>query len=104
MTIAGAPASGDVISLFDVATKVFSELFTKVFPLSFFFKFLALSFFTRRKVIFMDLKFMEPQSRWVMKTLFRRDFDAFVDSAKRRVNWSMLLWDIIIVWIVLQLL
>ncbi len=52
----------------------------------------------------MDLKFMEPQSRWVMKTLFRRDFDAFVDSAKRRVNWSMLLWDIIIVWIVLQLL
>ncbi len=52
----------------------------------------------------MDLKFMEPQSRWVMKTLFRRDFDAFVDSAKRRVNWSMLLWDIIIVWIVLQVL
>lgn len=52
----------------------------------------------------MDLKFMEPQSRWVMKTLFRRDFDAFVDSAKRRVNWSMLLWDIIIVWIAMQLL
>ncbi|MCH9046184.1 MAG: hypothetical protein IIA40_08750 [SAR324 cluster bacterium] len=52
----------------------------------------------------MDLKFIEPQSRWVMKTLFRRDFDAFVDSAKRRVNWSMLLWDIIIVYFLAQLL
>lgn len=85
----------DVISLFDVATKLCSELCTKFF---------AISFFTRRKVIFMDLKFIEPQSRWVMKTLFRRDFDSFVDSAKRRVNWSMLLWDIIIVYFLVQLL
>lgn len=90
--------------MIDVATKLFSKLFTEFFHESFFSKFLALSFFTKRKVTFMDLKFIEPQSRWVMKTLFRRDFDSFVDSAKRRVNWSMLLWDIIIVYFLVQLL
>jgi hypothetical protein len=51
-----------------------------------------------------ELKFMEPQSRWVMRTLFRRDFDTFVESARVRVNWAMLLWDIIIAYLVLQLL
>lgn len=51
-----------------------------------------------------DLKFMEPQSRWVMRVLFRRDFDVFVESAKRRINWSMLLWDLIILWILLRFL
>lgn len=52
----------------------------------------------------LELKFMEPQSRWVMRTLFRRNFDAFVDSAKRRINWSMLLWDVILLYVLLRLL
>ncbi|HKI99778.1 MAG TPA: hypothetical protein VKB51_14985 [bacterium] len=52
----------------------------------------------------LDLKFMEPQSRWVMRVLFRRNFDVFVESAKRRINWAMLLWDIIIVYALLQLM
>lgn len=52
----------------------------------------------------LDLKFMEPQSRWVMRTLFRRDFDVFVESAKRRINWSMLLWDLILLYILLKIL
>ena len=52
----------------------------------------------------MDLKFMEPQSRWVMQTLFRRDFDTFVESAKRRINWAMLLWDLIVLYLLAQLL
>ena len=51
-----------------------------------------------------DLKFMEPQSRWVMRVLFRRNFDAFLDSAKARINWAMLLWDVIILYVLLQLL
>jgi hypothetical protein len=50
------------------------------------------------------LRFMEPQSRWVMRVLFRRDFDTFVERAKRTVNWSMLLWDVIIAYLLLQLL
>ena len=52
----------------------------------------------------LDLKFMEPQSRWVIRTLFRRDFDGFIEPAKRRINWAMLLWDLIIVYLLLQLL
>ena len=51
-----------------------------------------------------ELKFMEPQSRWVMRVLFRRNYDAFVERAKRTVNWAMLLWDVIIVYLLLQLL
>jgi hypothetical protein len=51
-----------------------------------------------------ELKFIEPQSRWVMRVLFRRNFDAFVDSAKRRINWAMLLWDVIIAYLLLQFL
>ena len=52
----------------------------------------------------LELKFMEPQSRWVIRTLFRRDFDTFIEPAKRRINWAMLLWDVIIVYLLLQLL
>jgi hypothetical protein len=52
----------------------------------------------------LELKFMEPQSRWVIRVLFRRNFDAFTDSAKVRVNWAMLLWDVIIVWLLIQYL
>ena len=52
----------------------------------------------------MDLKFMEPQSRWVMQTVFRRDFDTFVESAKRRINWAMLLWDLVVLYLLAQLL
>jgi hypothetical protein len=51
-----------------------------------------------------ELRFMEPQSRWVMRVVFRRNFDAFVDSAKRTVNWAMLLWDAIILYGLLLLL
>ncbi len=45
-----------------------------------------------------DLHFMDGQSRWVMRVLFRRNFDGFADSAKRTVNWAMLLWDVIILY------
>ncbi len=42
----------------------------------------------------MDLKFMEPQSRFLLQVLAKRNFDAFQDSAKRTTNWIMLLGDI----------
>jgi hypothetical protein len=54
--------------------------------------------------VMFELRFMEPQSRWVLRVLFRRDFDTFVERAKRTVNWSMLLWDVIIAYLLLQLL
>jgi hypothetical protein len=51
----------------------------------------------------MDMKWMEPQSRW-MTRLLGRDFDAFYDSAKRKTNWLMLLLDIGLVLLLIKLL
>ena len=51
-----------------------------------------------------ELKWIEPQSRWVIRTLFNREFNGFITPAKRRVNWAMLLWDLIIVYLLAQLL
>lgn len=52
----------------------------------------------------LELKFMEPQSRWMVRLLFKRDYDGFTDPAKRRVNWGVLMWDVIAVYALLQLL
>ena len=51
-----------------------------------------------------ELKWIEPQSRWVIRTLFGRNFDAFTHGAKKRINWAMLLWDLIIAYALLQLI
>ena len=51
-----------------------------------------------------DLKWIEPQSRWVIRTLFKRDFESFIAPAKRRVNWAMLLWDLILLHLLAQML
>ncbi len=53
---------------------------------------------------FLYLPFMERQSRWVIRTLFRRNFDTFTEPARRRINWAMLLWDIILVYVIIQIL
>ncbi|MDH4248485.1 MAG: hypothetical protein OEW39_11800 [Deltaproteobacteria bacterium] len=50
-----------------------------------------------------DLKWIEPQSRWVVRFLFKRDFDGFIEPAKVRVNWAMLLWDLIFLYLLLEL-
>ena len=52
----------------------------------------------------MDLKWIEPESRWVMKSLFRRDFDAFTDEARRAVNWMVLASDLLGIWVILSIL
>lgn len=52
----------------------------------------------------MDLKFLEPQSRWMVNTFFKRDFDTFVDSAKTRINRMVLVADVVIVYILIQLI
>jgi len=54
-----------------------------------------------------------PLKGYVMPLLHERElpleyavphFDAFLDSAKRRINWAMLLWDVIILYGLLELL
>ena len=52
----------------------------------------------------MEPKFLEPQSRWMVNTLFKRNFDTFVDSAKTRVNWMVLAGDVVAGYILLRLI
>lgn len=52
----------------------------------------------------MELKFMEPQSRWMIKTLFSRDYDSFVDRAKARTNLLVLVADVVAVLLLIRLL
>ncbi len=49
-----------------------------------------------------QLKWIEPQSRWVIRTLFKRNFDGFVESAQRNVNWAMLGWDVLLGYVLLR--
>ncbi|MEE8433784.1 MAG: hypothetical protein V3S64_03260 [bacterium] len=50
----------------------------------------------------MDPKFLEPQSRWMVNTFFKRDFDTFVDSAKTRVNRMVLAADVVMAYILIR--
>ena len=52
----------------------------------------------------MDLKWIEPESRWIMSTVFRRNFDSFTDEAKRTVNWAVLGTDVLGIWVLLSIL
>jgi len=52
----------------------------------------------------MDLKWIEPESRWLMRTLFKRNLDAFTDNARRTINWAVLAGDLLAVYLVLSLL
>jgi hypothetical protein len=49
----------------------------------------------------MKLKWIEPESRLLMKLLFRRNFDTFTDSAQQTTNWLVLGFDIFVLWLLL---
>ena len=50
------------------------------------------------------MKFMEPQSRLIVDKVFKRNFDAFTDEAKSKINWLMLIGDALGLYILLNLL
>ena len=52
----------------------------------------------------MNLKWIEPESRFLIGFLFRRKFDGMTDSAKRIINWGVLGLDVGSAWILLALL
>ena len=52
----------------------------------------------------MELKFMEPQARFVMNSLFRRNYNTFTDGARRVVNWSVLIGDVAVAYLLLQII
>ena len=52
----------------------------------------------------MELKWIEPESRFIMKTLFKRDFESFTDGAKKTINWGVLIGDVVAVWLLVSLL
>ena len=49
-----------------------------------------------------QLRWMEPQSRWLMRTFLRRDLDVMTDSARRSINWGVLALDIFAVYLLLE--
>ena len=51
-----------------------------------------------------DLKWIEPESRMLMKSVFKRNMDVMTDSARRSVNWGVLAFDVVAVVILLRLL
>ncbi len=51
-----------------------------------------------------DLKWIEPESRFLMRSLFRRDLTVMTESSRRAINWSVLVADILAVYILLQVL
>jgi len=48
----------------------------------------------------MQLTWIEPESRFLIKTLFRRNFDTFTQSAQRTTNWMVLGLDILLIWMI----
>ncbi len=52
----------------------------------------------------MDLKWIEPESRLIVNSVFRRNFDTFTDQARRTVNWAVLAGDVVAVIILLSYL
>ncbi len=51
-----------------------------------------------------DLKWIEPESRFLMRSLFKRDLSVMTDSTRRRVNWTVLVLDALAIYILLQVL
>ncbi len=51
-----------------------------------------------------DLKWIEPESRFLMRSLFKRDLNVMTDSTRRRVNWTVLVLDTLAIYILLQVL
>jgi hypothetical protein len=49
-----------------------------------------------------QLRWMEPQSRWMLRTLLRRNLDVMTDSARRTLNWGVLALDIFAVYLLLE--
>ena len=51
-----------------------------------------------------DLKWIEPESRFLMKSFLKRDLDVMTDSARRTINWCVLALDVAVIYIVLNFL
>ncbi len=50
------------------------------------------------------MRWIEPQSRFVIDTILKRKFSTFSDSARNTVNWLMLAVDVLVLLWVLSLL
>ena len=51
-----------------------------------------------------DLKWIEPESRFLTKSFLKRDLEAMTDSARRSINWGVLALDVAVIYILLQFL
>jgi len=51
-----------------------------------------------------DLRWIEPQSRWLLSTLFKRKLEVMEDSARRTINWITLALDAVVAYLILSAL
>ena len=51
----------------------------------------------------MELKWIEPESRFLIKTAFRRNLDGMTDGARRAINWGVLVLDLLAIYILAQI-
>ena len=51
-----------------------------------------------------DLKWIEPESRFLTKSFLKRDLEVMTDSARRAINWGVLALDVAVIYILLQIL
>jgi hypothetical protein len=51
-----------------------------------------------------DLRWIEPQTRWMLAVFFKRKLDVMTESARRTANWSTLALDAIVLYAILRLL
>jgi len=51
-----------------------------------------------------DLRWIEPQTRWMLATFFKRKLEVMTDSSRRTANWGTLVLDAVILYTILKLL
>jgi len=50
-----------------------------------------------------QLAWIEPQSRWMLRTFLRRNLEVMTDSARRTINWGVLAIDVLAIYLLLKL-
>lgn len=51
-----------------------------------------------------DLKFIEPESKFIVNTVMKRNFDGFTDSAQKTTNWIVLGSNIGLFWFLVSII
>jgi hypothetical protein len=48
-----------------------------------------------------SLRWIEPQSRWMLRTLLGRNLDVMTEPSRRAINWGVLGLDVLVAYLLL---